>query len=64
VEESFQIVESFPSEAQDKTADAVLHTFDLFRTVILEDAAVFKLDSRFQNSSLWIIKLFNDPEFL
>src|SRR5947207_1830264 len=64
VEESLQIVESFSSETQDKAAGAVLHTFDLFHTVILEDAVVFKLDPRFQNSPLWINKLFNDPEFL
>jgi hypothetical protein len=64
IEESLQIVESFPSEAQDKAAGAVLHTLDWFRTVILEDAAVLKSDPRFQDSPLWTYKLFSDPEFL
>jgi DNA-binding transcriptional MerR regulator len=64
VEESLQIIESFPPEAQDKAAGAVLRTFDWFRTVVLEDAAVLQLDPRFRDSPLWKCELFNDPEFL
>lgn len=64
LEESLQMIESFPSEEQDKAAGGFLQTLDWFRDVILKDTPVLKSDSRFQGANFWRYKLFNDPEYL